>query len=62
MVGIPYAVYKDPRVILKKKYLNDKCRGSKTNGKSLFSLSGEDWYQQEATRAVNQAIGRVIRH
>jgi regulator of telomere elongation helicase 1 len=25
-------------------------------------LSGYDWYQQEASRAVNQAIGRVIRH
>lgn len=25
-------------------------------------LSGDDWYFLEATRAVNQAIGRVIRH
>lgn len=25
-------------------------------------LRGEDWYSLEATRAVNQAIGRVIRH
>lgn len=25
-------------------------------------LSGGDWYQLEASRAVNQAIGRVIRH
>lgn len=26
------------------------------------SLSGEEWYSQQAHRAVNQAIGRVIRH
>jgi regulator of telomere elongation helicase 1 len=26
------------------------------------SLSGSDWYAQQAMRAVNQAVGRVIRH
>ena len=25
-------------------------------------MSGSKWYNQQATRAVNQAIGRVIRH
>ena len=25
-------------------------------------LSGKDWYQQQASRAVNQAVGRVLRH
>lgn len=25
-------------------------------------MSGWDWYQLDASRAVNQAIGRVIRH
>lgn len=25
-------------------------------------LSGDEWYAQQAARAVNQAIGRVIRH
>lgn len=25
-------------------------------------LSGEEWYNQQASRAVNQAVGRVIRH
>ena len=28
----------------------------------LQDLSGEVWYRQQASRAVNQAIGRVIRH
>lgn len=25
-------------------------------------MTGDEWYQLEAIRAVNQAIGRVIRH
>ena len=25
-------------------------------------LSGQEWYRQQAFRAVNQAVGRVIRH
>lgn len=28
----------------------------------LEVLTGEDWYNQQALRAVNQAVGRVIRH
>lgn len=30
--------------------------------KSAFKLDGKAWYDQSASRAVNQAIGRVIRH
>ena len=39
----------------KKKYLDDHKRTSKR-------ISGGDWYMQQTIRAVNQAIGRVIRH
>jgi hypothetical protein len=28
----------------------------------LQTLTGREWYRQQASRAVNQAIGRVIRH
>ena len=28
----------------------------------VHGLTGNEWYQQQASRAVNQAIGRVIRH
>lgn len=56
ITGLPFPPMKDPRVILKKKYLDDNR--TKENG----LLSGNDWYSLEATRAVNQAIGRVIRH
>ena len=30
--------------------------------KDGVSIKGSDWYKQQASRAVNQAIGRVIRH
>ena len=32
------------------------------SGAAAGMLSGEEWYQQQAMRAVNQAVGRVIRH
>ena len=30
--------------------------------KKLLTLSGQQWYRQSACRAVNQALGRIIRH
>lgn len=56
IIGLPFAPYMDPRVILKKEYLE-----MNRNGINQLQ-SGGDWYNMEATRAVNQAIGRVIRH
>jgi len=46
---------------LKKDYLDRKCRDGNRPVEDR-QLSGRDWYNQQATRAVNQAIGRVIRH
>ena len=56
VTGIPYPPFKDPKIILKKQYLQDQQSSS-----SNF-LSGSEWYNQQASRAVNQALGRVIRH
>ncbi|EDQ87598.1 uncharacterized protein MONBRDRAFT_27129 [Monosiga brevicollis MX1] len=56
ITGLPYPAVKEPRVVLKRQYMDDACRRRAT------TLSGQDWYQMQATRAVNQAIGRVIRH
>ena len=52
---------------LKKIYLQENCvqrgREKRLGGKDeIKPLSGDEWYRQAATRAVNQAIGRVIRH
>lgn len=33
-----------------------------SNSIKLQHLTGKEWYRQQASRAVNQAIGRVIRH
>lgn len=80
VTGLPFAPYLDPKVKLKRDFL-DTARASEktpssTNGgfgdvkstmrepepRSSTTLSGAEWYNQQAHRAVNQAIGRVIRH
>jgi regulator of telomere elongation helicase 1 len=50
-VGIPYPNIKDPGVSMKREY-NDKHMGR----------TGNSWYETQAFRAVNQALGRCIRH
>lgn len=54
IVGFPLPPCFDPRVQLKKQYLDE------SPSRTVFS--GNDWYVLQATRAVNQAVGRVIRH
>ena len=70
----------DPKVKLKKQFLDDvhssrgtfrgqvrQITGDCSTGrevkrlihKQFQTLSGHDWYRQQAARAVNQAIGRV---
>lgn len=56
IVGIPYANCADVKLKMKQKYLDKK----KASDKKM--ISGDDWYKLDAIRAVNQAIGRVIRH
>ena len=51
VAGIPFPAIQDKKVILKRDYLNAKNGGD-----------GGKWYRQEAARAVNQTIGRTIRH
>ena len=53
---MPYAQWKNPKVQLKMSYLDTK------NKQGILPFNGRDWYNQEASRAINQAIGRVIRH
>jgi Fanconi anemia group J protein len=57
-IGIPFPAIKDTLVDLKKKY-NDKRR-SLNRDTSL--VSGNEWYEIQAFRALNQALGRCIRH
>ncbi|KAL9826231.1 Fanconi anemia group J protein isoform 2-T3 [Geothlypis trichas] len=54
-IGIPFPNLKDLQVELKRKY-NDQHKS--TRG----LLSGSQWYEIQAYRALNQALGRCIRH
>ncbi|PNW86513.1 hypothetical protein CHLRE_02g089608v5 [Chlamydomonas reinhardtii] len=66
VTGIPYAVKNDPKVRLKRDVLDEEARGggsaSSLLGEGVSGLTGEAWYTNTAMRAVNQAMGRVIRH
>ncbi|CAI2382215.1 unnamed protein product [Moneuplotes crassus] len=64
VVGIPYAYLRDSKVQGKKKYLDMKVKFMRNSQSSegTFTLDGDKWYQTDAQRAINQAIGRVIRH
>ncbi|KAJ9462076.1 Regulator of telomere elongation helicase 1-like protein [Diplonema papillatum] len=61
LVGIPYANWGDLKVQLKMRHLDEK-RASKGGAKKAGSVSGGNWYTLDALRAINQAVGRVIRH
>ncbi|XP_025927172.1 Fanconi anemia group J protein isoform X1 [Apteryx rowi] len=54
-IGIPFPNVKDLQVELKRKY-NDQHK----NKRGL--LPGSQWYEIQAYRALNQALGRCIRH
>uniref|UniRef100_A0A914XD34 DNA helicase n=2 Tax=Plectus sambesii TaxID=2011161 RepID=A0A914XD34_9BILA len=56
IIGIPYPPLMDARVCLKKNYLNELRCAKQT------ATDPEVWYATEGVRAVNQAMGRVIRH
>ena len=59
LCGIPFAPPNDPRVVLKKHFLQLKILKKENAGKVL---SPDEWYKLEGLKAVNQAIGRIIRH
>ena len=76
ITGIPFAPSFDAKVKMKREFLDcariaaaskpalDAGFGStsSTKGGVNSKLSGDEWYCQQAHRAVNQAIGRVIRN
>ncbi|CAF1166635.1 unnamed protein product [Adineta ricciae] len=56
IIGIPFAPHQDRRVVAKRHYLDEINRGNKD------AMPGDMWYSQQAFRAINQCVGRVIRH
>ena len=61
VVGIPYPNLKDKQVELKRKYNDEKHARAHRLAVSGV-LSGDQWYSQQAFRALNQAVGRCLRH
>lgn len=59
VTGIPFPPMMDPWVVLKKQHLDER---KKIGGAGSGALNGTGWYMQSASRAVNQALGRIIRH
>jgi hypothetical protein len=65
LVGIPYQSVSDLPVLLKKEHNNkmyQQQNSQNARGSVQGVLSGQAWYELQAYRAINQAIGRVIRH
>jgi regulator of telomere elongation helicase 1 len=75
ITGLPFPPAHDPKVKMKREFLDQARASNSTTTKheggfaldssgsaSSKCLSGLEWYTQQAHRAVNQAIGRVIRN
>ena len=70
--GIPYCNQKDVGIHFKKQYNNQQAQVQKAKHYELqrqnkertmkYILDGSSWYNQQAYRALNQALGRCIRH
>ncbi|CBK24771.2 uncharacterized protein [Blastocystis hominis] len=60
ITGIPYPTLTDRKVIMRRQYLDERNAQQRAFNERPFS--GNDWYTISAYRAVNQSIGRVIRH
>ncbi|KAJ2803750.1 hypothetical protein H4R20_002771 [Coemansia guatemalensis] len=69
-IGIPYPAFKDVKVVLKREYNDSRSHPAPAaTGGSLQPapkqqplLNGSKWYDIQAFRAVNQALGRCLRH
>jgi hypothetical protein len=71
MVGLPYPNPRDPVLVEKMKYISTKAAASASSSSSSSSssprrstpaLSARQYYENACMRAVNQSIGRSIRH
>lgn len=61
VVGMPYPNPKDPELVERMAFITQRERKRKLQEGGVFS-PGQQYYEALCMRAVNQAIGRVIRH
>lgn len=62
ITGLPYPSAFDPRVRLKRELADARFKRAQVQREFGNVLSGGEWYSVQAIRAVNQALGRAIRH
>ncbi|KAI8865734.1 hypothetical protein GQ42DRAFT_181748 [Ramicandelaber brevisporus] len=69
IVGVPMASLESPGVTLKIRYNDRRHQDTKnrackkgSDGSDIPYISGDQWYRTDAYRAVNQALGRSVRH
>ncbi|WIA37112.1 hypothetical protein OEZ86_014079 [Tetradesmus obliquus] len=62
ITGLPFPAAHDPHVKLQQQLLDEEARAGAAGISGGRGLSGQQWYVQQGLRAVNQAMGRVIRH
>ncbi len=55
-IGVPYPNLSDIKVQLKREFLDKRNKIERTG------FDGMEWYKEEAMNAVNQSLGRLIRH
>ena len=60
IVGLPYPDITDPELKEKMQLLDNDCKDAKAS--SVSGITGSEYYQNLCMRAVNQSIGRAIRH
>ncbi|KRZ59426.1 Fanconi anemia group J -like protein [Trichinella nativa] len=61
-VGIPFPNLKNIQVQLKKQYNNTRLKNAVGLGVQHSLISGDEWLEIQAYRALNQALGRCLRH
>ncbi|KAJ2866520.1 hypothetical protein GGH94_001488 [Coemansia aciculifera] len=61
-IGIPYPAFKDVKVVLKRQYNDDRSTPNRDDPSQGVLLNGAKWYDIQAFRAINQALGRCLRH
>lgn len=64
VTGLPYPALGDDKVKVKRAYLDERAAALGPAGTVAGEkpVSGNEWYSAQAWKAVNQAVGRVIRH
>ena len=63
VVGLPFANIKDPELQERLKYLdNQVILNQKKTESNQETLNGRSYYENLCMKAVNQSIGRAIRH